>query len=166
MDESDYIQRNTAFYHTLLKFIDSEIEDNQAIQEIFRNIVNDDDEIKLFILLISRICENHFRFPCFFKKIETIIFHFAHKIIKIFKNEEIYQLFKKNQRILLFLIQNNILTPVDEIKYNLYYYPEVKSIINKVSEKEKFENKFNEIDSRETFEEKGKLVKTIQLFAI
>ena len=114
MDESDYIQRNTAFYHTLLKFIDSEIEDNQAIQEIFRNIVNDDDEIKLFILLISRICENHFRFPCFFKKIETIIFHFAHKIIKIFKNEEIYQLFAD------FLLHN--LYNSNTLNYTFSYY--------------------------------------------
>ena len=153
MEISDYIQMILDIYHIILEFIDNGVDDDLNIQELFLNIDKEFDDVKLILLIISKICENHFRFPYFFKKIEAIILHFESKIKQNFKNDEIYQLFKGNQRILLFLIQKNIMLPVDEIKYNLYFYPEAKHLIRN-KEKEIFETQFNKSYQIESFEEK------------
>ena len=151
---SDYIQKNTDIYHNILEFIDSGTDDEKDYQKIFQSLeTKNKDELRLFILLISKISENHFRFPYFFKKIESLILHFEDQIKIIFNDEEIYTMFKNSPRILLFLIQKGICTTECIYYSKLYFYPEIKNDIAK-EEKENLENQFQKIDPIEVFESK------------
>ena len=154
MEISDYIQKNTDIYRNILEFIDSGTDDEKDYQKIFQSLeTKNKDELRLFILLISKISENHFRFPYFFKKIESLILHFEDQIKIIFNDEEIYTMFKNSPRILLFLIQKGICTTECIYYSKLYFYPEIKNDIAK-EEKENLENQFQKIDPIEVFESK------------
>lgn len=97
--------KNTDIYHNILEFIDSGTDDEKEYQKIFESLeTTNKDEVRLFILMISKISENHFRFPYFFKKIESLILHFESQIKIFFNENEIYNIFKNSPRILLFLI--------------------------------------------------------------
>ena len=58
---------------------------------------------------ILKIIKNHYRFTDFYTKFEKIFGFLKDKIIKTFKNIEVYQFFKKDNRSLLFLINCEII---------------------------------------------------------
>ena len=102
MEVEDYIQKNLTIYNDILEFIDNGVDEQQNYKETLANLdflnnTENNDEFKLFIITISKICENHFRAPFFFKKIETIILYFQNQIDKNFRNDEICDLFINNQ---------------------------------------------------------------------
>ena len=89
------------------------------------------------------VVNNRHRDTNFFSKIERILLLFKDELTKL-KNDEIFQLFRSNKRILLFLIEEEILQ-VDEYfvkqitngkysekKYPQYFAPEIQPFINKV----------------------------------
>ena len=62
--------------------------------------------------LISKIFKNHYRSndsKCFINKIERIINNYKKKMLLHFSNFEIFQIFKENKRILLFLFEEQII---------------------------------------------------------
>ena len=63
--------------------------------------------------LITKISNNHYRFPYFFEKIQKILLDLKDSIIKNYTNYEIFHIFKSNKRLLLFLIEEKILK-IDE----------------------------------------------------
>lgn len=65
--------------------------------------------MRLLIQFLSAIPDNHHRFPNFFTKYEQIILFFKYEIKQKLSNFEIFQLFQKNKKVLLFLIQKQIL---------------------------------------------------------
>ncbi|KAK8895386.1 hypothetical protein M9Y10_023849 [Tritrichomonas musculus] len=141
MEVSNYIQKNLDLYRYVLEFIDSE-NDDEEYQVFYQEFENaNKDEIRLFVLLIAKICKNHFRCPHFFKKIESIILHFENQIKHIFTYAEIFDLFESNLRILLFLIQKNIFPPEE-------YY---------IQKRIEFDKEYQQIDSIEAFEEKRQI---------
>ena len=81
-----------------------------------------------YLQLIFHISNSHRRSPFFFERIEQIIRYFKDAIIHTFSNLEIYNLFKCNKRLLLFLIEEKVITVDDTIAYELsqesdnYYY--------------------------------------------
>ena len=60
--------------------------------------------------LLLKLSKNHFRQPTFFSKIEQILTFFTEDIKQTFTNSELFDFFKLNKRILLFLFTNNIIT--------------------------------------------------------
>ena len=93
--------------------------------------------------LISKIENNYHRFPYFFSKIERILLFFKESVKKYFSNSEIFNIFKSNKRILLFLIEQRIIVideyiakkitkteKFTEAKYPQYFQPEILPFIN------------------------------------
>ena len=111
---SDYIKKNKEIQETLLDFIDKQ--DN--LEENFHNfqlsfqenkIADDKHEFKLLLHFIASISDNHYRESNFFDKIEKILLNFQEEIKNNCSNKEIFNIFKNNKRILLFLIEQKIL---------------------------------------------------------
>ena len=133
------------------KFNDTKIKDNLY-------------ELLYLLHLISKIGNNHRRFSNFFSKIERILHIFKKDIKNYFPNSEIFNIFKNNKRILLFLSEQQIIvfdeyivkkiSKTDkfiEAKYPQYFQPEIQPFINEKwfpkyensNKEEKEENKVN-----------------------
>ena len=117
-------------------------------------------QIKSLMHLILHISNDHHREEGFFDKIEQILKLFKEDLLKYFSNSELFNIFKSNKRILLFLIEEQIII-VDEYitkkitttrkyvkaKYPQYFLPEIKPFIS-----EKCYHIY-ETDKRKKFEE-------------
>ena len=148
MDISKYLDEKRSIQESFLEFL----ENDEKIEENFDNfkiildnlkILDNKHEFRLILHLISSICDNHFRGPTFFDKIERTIKYFKDHINNYYSNSEIFSFFKQNKRILLFLIKEGIII-VDEyvarkittgkfaIKFNYpqYFLPEIKPFSN------------------------------------
>ena len=126
---------------TLLEFL----EDNSDTEDKYQNfidlatnpqIIEDQYEFKLLLHLISKIESNHQRVHNFISKIEQILKHFKDYLKKYFSNSEIFAIFRSNKRILLFLIQEEIITIDEQIvlriireKHAEYFAPEIRPFI-------------------------------------
>ena len=87
------------------------------------------------------ISNDHHRSSDFFTKIEKIILYFEAQIQQFYSNHQIFNLFKRNKRILLFLIERNLLKLDESIvqiitrrnfrnaNYPFYFYPEIKPFL-------------------------------------
>lgn len=131
MDINEYLSKMEALQQALISFIDSEseMEENfQILLQIFEDhkIRDDRNELKLFFKLITKISNHFYRPQNFFEKIEKIILLFKKEIIEKFNQTEIFDLFKNNKRILLFLFNEKIIsmnqTIADIMRSNKYRY--------------------------------------------
>lgn len=69
------------------------------------SFINEDKhELRLFLRLINEISNNHQRASNLINKIEKILDQIQKDIKKYFTNSQIFELFKENLRILLFLV--------------------------------------------------------------
>lgn len=137
---------------TIQRVVSEFIEDDDNCEENFQNFVSminsqeiNDDKHSLQILLhhISSIFDNHHRNPQFIPKIERIIKFFSKEIKQYFTNLEIFNIFKPNKRLLLFLhkeqimiIDQNIANELRKSIYNSanyfnYFYNEIKPFLPK-----------------------------------
>lgn len=127
LDEEENIEKN--LNNLNIKFEDMKIRNNKH-------------DLRLLLHFISSLCDNYYRSPTFYIKIERILQIFKDEIKKFYLNSEIFNIFKQNKRILLFLINEQLLT-VDEYvfkkiitseyiekKYPQYFAPEIKRIEN------------------------------------
>ena len=169
MDLEKYINYKKEIYQHFLNFIEDEEEEN------FTNCYEDIKKIEVFqgdkirdemismLHLILRISNNYHRTPNFDKKIEQILLIIFNDIKNTLSNFEIFEIFKSNKRILLFLIHNKIIT-IDQIVLNFildhdsychFFYPEIKSQMNE-EERKIEEEKLLEIDQNifDTFDQK------------
>lgn len=145
--------------NSILEFI----ENQGNIQESFQNLVSffNNQKIKdnkydlLSVLhLLTNIAKNHYHVISFFDKIDEILKFFKDDIKKFFTNFEIFNIFKINKRVLLFLIKEKIITINEYIvkkfvtekyvlnHYHQYFSPEIKPFIT-----EKFLKK-NPLDAK------------------
>ncbi|KAK8847022.1 hypothetical protein M9Y10_019597 [Tritrichomonas musculus] len=132
----DFIEKMKKIEENLLLFLDKEGNDESELTKLIQ--ILDDQKIrenkydlKAMLHLISRISDNYHRTRPFFGKIERILKNFESNIKNFFTNFEIFNIFKKNKRILLFLFEEKILIPDDSIahiitsvKYRRYFYPQ------------------------------------------
>ena len=148
MSSQEYLNIMKDIQENILTFLEEE--DNSEENFIILKSKFEDTRIKdhLYELLsllhlISKIGNNHHRFPNFFRKIERILLIFKEDIKKYFPNSEIFNIFKNNKRILLFLIEQQIIvfdeyiakqiTKKDKYtkaKYPQYFQPEIQPFIN------------------------------------
>lgn len=94
-------------------------------------------ELDSTLRLILNIANNHHRSNDFFSKIEKIILIFKNEIKQSYSNLDIFNNFKSNKRILLFLIEEKIMKMdktiasiinkgiYKESKYPNYFFPEI-----------------------------------------
>ncbi|KAK8900153.1 hypothetical protein M9Y10_002476 [Tritrichomonas musculus] len=128
----------------ILQYLDSDnldIIDFDDLKNIIRNlgILENKHELKIFLHLISKISNNHYRSQDFFIKFEQILNEFQNDIADNCSNTEIFEIFKNNKRILLYFIEKGVLVPNDYIGKNIahckykkcfyqkYFYPEFKA---------------------------------------
>ena len=153
---------------SLLDYLD--VESN--IEEKYQNIKNDfidmkiqDDKykLKLFLYLLAQISNYHYRCANFFDKIEKIILYFKGEIKKYYSNSELFHIFNKSKRILLFLFEENLIIFNESIaktffteeyfdaNYLQYFLPEIKPYINeKWALKYAYNEKYSNILKEET----------------
>lgn len=148
MEIKKIIERGRRFQKALLNYIDNDEEcyydsliDLIQREEIQKNCI----ELQAFFCLITKISMNHYRTLVFFDKIERILIFFKIEIKQSFSNYDIFNIFKSNKRLLLFLFESGLLIPDKSLfsaicqtkyskKYYLpYFYPEFKSMITKKS---------------------------------
>lgn len=144
-----YIQNKKVLYQELLEYLD-QYTDN--IEENYQKliIVINDQKIKetrcdllLFLNLIVAISNNFNRYQTFFDRITKILIELKEtNYIQTFTNREIFNIFKSNKILLLFLFKKKVI-PLDiqiinimksqkyrDMRYLLYFEPEI-SIFNK-----------------------------------
>ena len=161
MSIEKYLEEMKKIQKSLLDYIDYETD----IEEKYQNLINlfDDNkihdnqfEIRLLFNLILKISNNHHRETGFFSKIEQILKLFKNDIQKYFSNSELFYIFKSNKRLILFLLEENLMV-MDEyivkkiitnwkylkLKYPQYFQPEIQPFIN-----EKWFPKYNKDDKK------------------
>lgn len=120
----------------ILKFIEDDVNVEENEVNLFavlneQNIIQDIYEFRLFLTLIVKICDNHSRTMHLFDRIYKILQIFGNDIKQYFSNNDIFNIFKSNKRILLILIDQNILVIDQHIssimmkgKFRNFKYPE------------------------------------------
>ena len=114
MSIHEYLDKIKSLQSCILNYIDHDYNIEENYQNILRliedqKIQNNRQDLQLLLYLLDRIANDHFRYPRFFEKIEKIIRIFKKDIQQLFTNYEIFNIFKKNKRILLFLLQEKML---------------------------------------------------------
>ena len=129
-------------------------------------------EIKLILHLISRISQNHHRTEQFFYKIEFILKTFKEEMKKFFSNFGIFNIFKSDKRILLFLFEEGIIIldktiyyiitsfPYQKRDYPIYFSPEIKAFKNDENRKMD-ENEFKIFEEKRKIGENDELIYTL-----
>lgn len=142
---TEFIRRMKERYNALLEYFDnpSSAEDkyDDLVNLITSHIKKDKNEFRCLLELISCICNNHNRSYNLINKIEQLLTHFKADIQKYFMNSEIFDFFKDNKRILLLLIENEIIL-IDEyifskitstkyvsMNYLEYFQPEISPFL-------------------------------------
>ena len=148
MSSQEYLDTMKDIQENILNFLEEKenSEENFIILEnkFEGNKIKDHSyELLSLLHLISKIGNNHHRFPNFFSKIERILLIFKEDIKKYFSNSEIFNIFKSSKRILLFLIEQQIIIFDEYIakiitntgkyikaKYPQYFQPEIQPFIS------------------------------------
>ena len=155
MDSNQYLNIYKEIQSKIYEFIENDENSDEnfsSLQELFNKNNNNNDKHNLALLfhLIIKIANNHRHDTSFFDKIDKIITLFLEDIKKYYSNSEIFNIFKSNKRILLFLYEQNLFIFDKSIvlqitsgkyirkKYPEYFAPEIKPFIN--------ENWFPKID--------------------
>lgn len=142
---TEFIRKMKERYNALLEYFDnpSSAEDtyDDLVILITSLIKKDKNEFTCLLELISFICNNHNRSYNLINKIEQLLTHFKADIQKYYMNSEIFDFFKDNKRILLLLIENEIIT-IDEyifskitstkyvsMNYLEYFQPEISPFL-------------------------------------
>ena len=104
-----YLSEKREIYDILIQFIEDESDDDYIFQQLIdtfhrQKIQENEEDLVLFFRLLVQISNNHHRFPNFFEKTKRILQYFQEIIEKNFLNSEIFDIFKSNKIIMLFLI--------------------------------------------------------------
>ena len=164
MEIQQYLSQKKDIQKGLLSFIECEHE----IEEKYINLINiikdqkiqqDPQELQMFLSLLVNIT-NHKRTSNFYERLEKILLMFQNEIKQSFSNFQIFHIFRKNKRLLLFLLKEKIITVENKIAdimltkkkfikghYSMYFYPELKTFLEPKIQKE-IENKIQEIEQK------------------
>lgn len=146
MEISQYVEKMKKVYEEFHSFIENE-DDEQSNFETLKKVIKDNiksddaDGIQSFLNIIIKYSDNHQRNIGFFDKIEQILIFLKNDIKTNFSNQSIFHIFKSNKRILLILIEHDILIIDESIskimstnefkeqKYDLFFSPELKPFL-------------------------------------
>ncbi|KAK8847756.1 hypothetical protein M9Y10_018785 [Tritrichomonas musculus] len=123
MSVQEYLENFGEIQSAFLNYIDenNDSENFQNLKNIFDDLTNrhNPHELKSLLNLISNISNHHRRASHFFDKIEQILLILKDEIKKDFSNSEIFNIFKGNKRILLFLIKEQIIAITKSIEFDI-----------------------------------------------
>ena len=144
MNYQEYLEKMTTIQSHILKYMNNNPNDDENYHILMKYL--EDQKIrenKYFIKelfhLILHISNNYHRTPKFYDKIDKMISAFLKEMKDYFSNYEIFNIFKGNKRILLFLFEQKIITPDASIaitlmkdkykkaSYHYYFFPELKN---------------------------------------
>ena len=85
----------------ILEFVDKEGDEEEHFENIIQQIEDQHiskkrEELKTLLYLLSKILNNHYRYPNFISKFERIITKYKTEITNNFSSYDIYKTFKKN----------------------------------------------------------------------
>lgn len=157
MEVSEYLDQKRKIYDFFNEFINDEYSTEKNYKQLTSYFLNN-GENEMFFHLILRFFKYHHRTPELFAKIKQIILYFKKDITGNFTNSEIFDIFKNDKQIILFLLEEKILSLEKEIidiilsksdkngkRYCHYFYPEIKSKIEE-TEKINIEKQLQEVD--------------------
>ncbi|KAK8894012.1 hypothetical protein M9Y10_022444 [Tritrichomonas musculus] len=168
MNVREFIEKKKKMQEYLLEFIEREDEEEENFLNFqdfcdYQNVTMNKHEMKALLYLIIKIADNHHRTNNFFAKIEQILIKIKEAIMKFFSNSEIFKIFKSNKRLLLFLIEEKMITIDENIHSDMMqnkmaenYYSEYFSLEIKQMEEEEEINEFSK-EEIEIFKEKRKM---------
>lgn len=142
------IEKMKSLQSKVLDFLDDENDKEEHFQVLCnfikeQKIHKKNQEFELFLNLLVKISNNHHRTDNFFEKIESILIKYKEKIIDYYDNIDIFEIFKSNKRLLLFLFNEDIIIIDDyifdkmrtdkyrQMKYREYFTPEIKKFAKK-----------------------------------
>ncbi|KAK8857347.1 hypothetical protein M9Y10_015751 [Tritrichomonas musculus] len=130
----DYLESSEwsdEYFDNLIKIIDA-----QHLEKV-------QEEYEHFLYMIEHISNNHHRDETFIKKVFQIMQHYKPQIKQTLSNTQIFKIFQNNKKILLFLIENEIIkldaNIADSInnqydkngnRYRDFFYPELKPFLD------------------------------------
>ena len=172
----EYLEIMKPINEKIIDYIEDDNEKEENIQIIIqyindKKIVKSKNDLKSLLHLISKISNNHCQNQNFYPKLLMIIKTYENEIKSKLTNFSIFNIFKSNKRILLFLFEEKILIPDENIFYIIasdkykekyyyphYFFPEFKSFYS-----ERLKNEITSLDPNlfekseiETFERKRK----------
>lgn len=159
-------EMQTIHQYILHNYLESDDYENtlQSFSIIFPGIRENKHKLKCTLHIIAKMANNHYRSEDFWPKIEKILLFFKENIKQSFSNEEIFTIFKSNKRIILFLLNNNILNPQKTFllhlsiqkyknhKYFIFLFNEFKKIYS-----ERFVENNKEIVDDQFFDQKRQI---------
>lgn len=137
-DKMKNIQRN------ILGILDKKQIKEEDWNKLFRlldetKVTQDSNEFKSFLHMISIISTNYMNTEFIFPRIEKILLKYKEEMLNYLSNNELFTVFKRNKRCLLFLFQEKILSPNRYIvkcmkkyeghNYIKYFYQEIQEYI-------------------------------------
>lgn len=148
-----YLDKIKNFQEILIQYLEKEgvsEEDFQKLNSYIdeNKIKQDRYDLKQILHLLMHVSNNHRRNADFFNKIERVISIFKDNIAEFYTTEDLFNVFKNNKRMLLFLYKEEIIPPessmvsiITNFKFKEWYYPhyflpEFKSIFNVQTKKE------------------------------
>ncbi|KAK8897605.1 hypothetical protein M9Y10_015566 [Tritrichomonas musculus] len=169
MEIEEYIHQQKELYFLILTLIEDPCDDENNFENYInfhksQDFIKDHEEFKHELLLISNISRNHHRNPSFFNKIFKILDYLFKDNKGTITNHELFNIFKRNKPILLYLIENKIILLDDiiirYIKFSYeaiesdlfqFFLPEIKKY------EEENENKTQKIEDNINFEDNRKI---------
>ncbi|KAK8850060.1 hypothetical protein M9Y10_018171 [Tritrichomonas musculus] len=146
MTIQEHLSQMKEMYSSILSYIsesNSLMNFSSLIKILEKNQIGDNLHLlKTLLHILLNISNDYHRSPTFIGKIEKIIKYFKDKINKCFPNWEIFNIFKSNKRILLFLFEEKIIKMDNDIaaqiinykytkrNYHKYFLPEIKPFID------------------------------------
>ncbi|KAK8892889.1 hypothetical protein M9Y10_030140 [Tritrichomonas musculus] len=144
-----YIEKIKSIQMNILDYIDDD-ENKEENYQNFISLINESNTLKnkykieQILLLILKIANNHHRSSNFFSKIEQILLFFKDSIKQNFSNIELFEIFKKQKRLLLFFFKEKMIE-MDQViyhkmttnqlnsqyNYTIYFFNEMEPFINK-----------------------------------
>lgn len=150
MDIEENIEKMKELQSIILDLLDCDdierIDDElNHISSLCLQFQQDRHKLKSILYLIDKIAKNHHRCSNFNDKIFQVLLLFKTQIKQTFSNDEIFEIFKSNNRILLFLIEEGLFHIDESIalkmtnksskyKFSEYFWPELKTFIEKTTD--------------------------------
>ena len=113
----DYIDLKKELQKKVLDYLSDQNESDSEFYSILIQTMNDQEitqkklDLLEFLHFLSKVSNNYHRNQFFYAKIEKIILFLKESIQKQITDEVIFNIFKRNKKILLFLFESKIITP-------------------------------------------------------
>ncbi|KAK8839416.1 hypothetical protein M9Y10_031766, partial [Tritrichomonas musculus] len=129
-----YIEDKKNLYASILEFLEESKDDNdgEVMTESFQQLITviksqhieeNAEEMRQFLEIIKSIGLHHHRDQHFNEKMNQLLIRYKDQIKQTLSNLEIFRIFENNKKIVLFLLQNELITISNEI---------YKEILNKI----------------------------------